>query len=218
MLRLDINKSPIYDIFYNGDRISQVFYNGESIYRASAYPPHTALLNEATAGTYEFHFKKGRYYIALTGAGGQASGGYYYFCFQNSGGSGGTIVGDFYVNNECDATITVGAGQGGKGGVSTLSVDSTQMMYADGGNYCHANGGCGGNTGGSNNSFSLSGNLSNISLSAIAGNNGVYDLNQAQGAYSNDPISNTRGRGATSSACSVQIGNAGGVYIEYISG
>ena len=214
MLRLDINGSPIYDIFYNGDRISQVFYNGESIYRAGAFPPHTVLLNEAVAGTYEFHFKKGRYYISLTGAGGRASGGYYYACFQNSGGSGGSIIGDFYVTDECDATITVGAGQNGKGNPSQIVINEIPVMYADGGNYCHANGSCSGNTGGSNNTINMIEGLQNISLQTVTGNKGSYSTGTAQGAYSNDAI----GRGATSNACNVRNGLPGGVYIEYISG
>ena len=206
-----------YGLWIGGSKIKQAYLGSQLVYKYNSYSPETVLLNTATAGTYNTTLKKGKYYIALTGAGGRASGGYYYFCFQNSGGSGGTIAGNFYVNKDTTVTVVVGAGKDGKGNVSTLSVGSTQMMYADGGNYCHANGGCSGNTGGSSNSFNLSGNLSNVSLSAIAGNNGAYDLNQAQGAYSNDPISNTRGRGATSSACTVQIGNAGGVYIKYVS-
>lgn len=218
MLRLDINGSPIYDIFYNGDRISQVFYNGESIYRAGAYPPHTVLLNEAVAGTYEFHFKKGRHFISLTGAGGRASGGYYYACFCNSGGSGGSIIGDFYITDECDAVITVGAGKSGKGNPSQLTIGNALVMYADGGNYCHANGSCSGNTGGADNVFNPTEQLQDINIQLVTGNRGAYSTGTAQGAYSNDAIDTTRGRGATSNSCNVVIGKAGGVYIEYISG
>lgn len=218
MLRLDINGSPIYDIFYNEERISQVFYNGESIYRAGAFPPHTVLLDKDVDGTYEFHFKKGRYYISLTGAGGRASGGYYYACFQNSGGSGGSIIGDFYVNNECDAVITVGAGQKGKGNPSKITIGNAIVMSADGGNACHANGSCSGNTGGSNNIVDMIEGLQDISLQLVTGNRGAYSTGTAQGAYSNDAINTTRGRGATSNACNEIKGRAGGVYIEYISG
>ena len=215
MQRLDINDSPIYDIFYNGDRISQVFYNGESIYRAGAYPPHTLLLNEAVAGTYEFHFKKGRYYIALTGAGAQTSGGYYYICGKNLGSSGGTVTGDFYVNEECDANIIVGANSGGK---SYLVVDEVEMMTANGGNTCHSINDCGNHAGGLA-SFSLSGSLSDVNLKAIQGNNGWYTTgNTSTGVASNDPISTSRGQGGRAADCNVIAGNPGGVYIEYISG
>ena len=192
-------------------------YNGSNlIYQYNSYTPETIILNTATAGTYTVTLKRGQYYIALTGAGGRANGGYYYACFQNSGGSGGTVAGNFYVDTDTTVTVVVGAGQSGKGNASTLSVGSTQMIYADGGNYCHANGSCSGNTGGSANSINLSGKLSNINLKAIVGNNGVYNTGKAQGAYSNDPISNTRGQGATSNDCNIVNGVAGGVYIKYI--
>lgn len=67
-------------------------------------------------------------------------------------------------------------------------------------------------------SFNLSGNLSNISLQAIKGNDGYYTTGNPGGISSNDPIDTNRGKGAYAADCNVIPGNAGGVYLEYISG
>lgn len=203
-------------VYYGGQAIKAIYCGSELVYQYSSYESGTILLNEATAGTYTVPLKKGRYFISLTGAGGRASGGYYYACFQNSGGSGGTVKGDFYVIQETEVTVVVGAGQDGTGQVSTLSVGGTVMMIANGGNACHANGQCGGNTGGSA-SFNLSGVLTNKTLQAVTGNAGSYSTDWARGGSSNDAVDTERGRGAHSSACTAVYGQPGGVQIKYLS-
>lgn len=197
-------------------KIGAIYNGSDLVYQYQPYTPGTVLLNTASSGTYSVNLKRGRYYISLTGAGGRANGGYYYACFQNSGGAGGTVKGDFWVNEDTTVTVVVGYGQDAEGTPSTLTCNGVQMMWADGGKWCHANGSCGGNVGGAA-SFSLSGALVNKSLGNYTGNAGQYSTGTAYGGLSQDGIDTQRGRGANSNSCNHVYGNAGGAYIKYVS-
>lgn len=211
-----IQDEGVYGVYYGEYPIQSIYYGSNLVYDVylDPYVPGTELLNESTGGTYTANLKMGRYYIALTGAGGQTSGGYYYICGKNLGSSGGTIAGDFRVDQDCTVSVTIGVSSGGK---SYLVVDNVEMMTANGGNTCHSINDCG-NHGGGTASFSLSGKLSNRTLQAITGNDGYYTTgNTSTGIASNDPISTSRGQGGRAGDCNVFAGNPGGVYIKYVS-
>lgn len=212
-MSINIDGSNIVEVAFGNEEISAIYNGPELVWKHDSYPPETVMMDSATGGTYTTHLKKGRYYIALTGAGGQTSGGYYYICGKNLGSSGGTVAGDFYVNQECDISVTIGVSSGGK---SYLTVDGIEMMTANGGNTCHSINDCGNHDGGTA-SFNLSGKLSNKTLQAIQGNPGYYTTGNPGATASNDPIDVNRGKGAHAADCNVIAGNPGGIYIKYVS-
>ena len=209
---ISINNNSVGEIWYNNQEIAEIYNGHELVWKHDSYVPETVMMDQASGGTYTVHLKKGRYWIALTGAGGQTSGGYYYICGKNLGSSGGTVTGDFYVLEECDISVVIGVSSGGK---SYLTVDGIEMMTANGGNTCHSINDCGNHAGGTA-SFNLSGKLSNKTLQAIQGNSGYYTTGNPGAIVSNDPIDINRGKGAYAADCNVIAGNPGGIYIKYV--
>ena len=207
---INVNGLEVDSVYCGAVPIAEVYNGAQPVWTADAYDKGHIFVEANEGKTFEVTLEKGTYYVEVTGGGGSSNFGWYYICFNNSGGSGASCYGEFY--NPKQQTFTLCAGGGS--GISYMNIGDTRVLTANNGNGCAANGACGGNTGGKAVLDFSSELVENISVEGHDGLSGSYAENAAP-APGASVSPHGWGVGATSS-CGNVGGTVGGIFLQYV--